>query len=145
NLSLVDSLRTSGKSCPNCWRPLRAEASLERISGLGRLPFDVAPVAVKKYLDTHVRPGSEKPSPEGETWGKYRLEKPIGSGGMAQIFLARQLGPEGFEKRVVLKRLLPHLSENKLFVEMFLQEARLAAKLSHPNVVQIFDLGKVGL
>jgi serine/threonine protein kinase len=145
NLSLLDSLRTSGKSCPNCWRPLKTEASTEIISQLGRLPFDSAPPAVRKYLETHSRPGSQKPSTEGETWGKYRLEKPIGSGGMAQIFLARQIGPEGFEKRVVLKRLLPHLSDNKLFVEMFLQEARLAAKLSHPNIVQIFDLGKVGI
>jgi serine/threonine protein kinase len=60
---------------------------------------------------------------------------------MAQIYLARQLGPEGFEKLLVVKRILPHLAENEDFISMFLDEARIAARLSHPNIVQIFDLG----
>jgi serine/threonine-protein kinase len=60
---------------------------------------------------------------------------------MAEIYLARQLGPEGFEKLLVVKRILPHLAENDDFVTMFLDEARIAARLNHPNVVQIFDLG----
>jgi serine/threonine protein kinase len=63
-------------------------------------------------------------------------------GGMAEIFLARQLGLEGFEKLVVLKRIRPELSEKKSFVTMFLNEARLSAQLSHPNIAQIYDLGK---
>ena len=62
-------------------------------------------------------------------------------GGMAQLYLARQQGPEGFEKLVVVKRILPHLAENDDFVKMFLDEARIAARLNHANVVQIFDLG----
>ncbi|RJS20883.1 serine/threonine protein kinase [Corallococcus sp. H22C18031201] len=65
-------------------------------------------------------------------------------GGMAQIYLARQQGPEGFEKLLVLKRILPHLTENAEFVRMFLDEARIAARLNHPNVVQIFNLGAEG-
>ena len=76
-----------------------------------------------------------------ETYGRYQLLKKIATGGMAQIYLARQVGPEGFEKLLVVKRILPHLAENEEFITMFLDEARIAARLNHPNVVQIFDLG----
>ncbi len=76
-----------------------------------------------------------------ETFGRYQLLKKLAAGGMAQIYLARQQGPEGFEKLLVVKRILPHLAENEDFVTMFLDEARIAARLNHPNVVQIFDLG----
>ena len=62
---------------------------------------------------------------------------------MAEAWLARQDGPGGFSKRVVIKKILPHLAGDHDFVDMFLQEARLAAGLNHPNVVQIFDLGEV--
>jgi serine/threonine protein kinase len=77
-----------------------------------------------------------------ESYGRYELIKKIATGGMAEIFLARQAGLEGFEKLLVLKRILPHLAENDEFVEMFLHEARVAVRLNHPNIVQIFDLGK---
>ncbi|HZH78938.1 MAG TPA: serine/threonine-protein kinase, partial [Archangium sp.] len=76
-----------------------------------------------------------------ENYGKYQLIKRLAMGGMAQIYLARQRGPEGVEKQVVVKRILPHLAENEDFVRMFLDEARIAARLNHPNIVQIFDLG----
>ncbi len=76
------------------------------------------------------------------TFGRFRLLRPLTAGGMAEIFLARQEGPEGFAKTVVLKRILPHLSESQEFVQMFLDEARLAALLSHPNIVQVFDFGE---
>ncbi len=62
---------------------------------------------------------------------------------MAEVFLARQSGVEGFEKPVVIKRILPHLTTDPKFVEMFINEARVAARLSHPSIVQIFDLGKL--
>ncbi len=74
--------------------------------------------------------------------GKYKLVKLIASGGMAEVYLARQAGAAGFEKLVCLKRILPHLARDKQFVEMFLNEARLAARLDHPNIVSIFDLGE---
>jgi serine/threonine-protein kinase len=77
-----------------------------------------------------------------DVFGKYRLVRPLAQGGMAEIFLARQSGPAGFEKQVVIKRVLPHLSANQEFVHMFLDEARIAARLSHPNIVQIFDFGE---
>ncbi len=76
-----------------------------------------------------------------ENYGNYQLIKRLAMGGMAQIYLARQRGPEGVEKKVVVKRILPHLGENQEFVQMFLDEARIAARLNHPNIVQIFDLG----
>jgi hypothetical protein len=73
--------------------------------------------------------------------GRYRLLRRIAAGGMGEIFLAALDGPAGFSKPVVLKRILSHLAMDDRFVELFLNEARLAAKLSHPNVVQIFELG----
>jgi serine/threonine protein kinase len=79
-----------------------------------------------------------------DTYGDYRLIKRLAAGGMAEIFLAMQSGLERFEKLVVLKRILPHLAENDEFVKMFLDEARIAARLNHPNIVQIFNLGSEG-
>ncbi len=76
-----------------------------------------------------------------ETYGRYQLLKKLATGGMAQIYLGRQVGLEGFEKLMVVKRILPHLAENDDFITMFLDEARIAARLNHPNIVQIFDLG----
>lgn len=74
--------------------------------------------------------------------GPYRILKKIASGGMAEIFLARQQAIEGFERTVVLKRILPEHSRNAEFVTMFLDEVRLMAALSHPNIVQALDLGQ---
>jgi len=77
-------------------------------------------------------------------FGKYTLLDRIAVGGMAEIFLSRQVGPEGFEKTIVIKRIRPHLSSVASFVRMFLNEAKLAAQLNHQNIVQIYDLGKIG-
>src|SRR3954447_26909027 len=77
-----------------------------------------------------------------EKLGKYRLLQLLATGGMGEVFLARQEGPAGFSKSVVIKRILRHLASDQGFVEMFLMEARLAALIAHPNVVQIFELGK---
>ena len=79
----------------------------------------------------------------GERFGKFEIITKIATGGMAEIFLARQEGIEGFKKLVVIKRILPHLSSDKEFVNMFLDEARMAALLNHPNIVQIYDLGVI--
>jgi len=74
--------------------------------------------------------------------GKYQLLRKLATGGMAEVFLAKTDGPMGFEKLLVIKRILPHLAEDPQFVEMFLGEAKLAAQLNHPNLVQIFDFGR---
>src|SRR5687768_17038870 len=85
----------------------------------------------------------QQPRPSSR-FGKYTLLDRLAVGGMAEIFLARQAGLEGFEKTVVIKRIRPHLSKQQSFLKMFLNEAKLAAQLNHPNIVQIYDLGKVG-
>ena len=72
---------------------------------------------------------------------RYRVLKRLASGGMAEVFLAESAGLQGFKKQVAIKRVLPHLSEKKRFIAMFLDEARLSAHLSHSNVVQVFDIG----
>src|SRR5512143_2436766 len=72
---------------------------------------------------------------------RYRVLDRLASGGMAEVFLAESAGLEGFKKRVAIKRVLPHLSEKKKFISMFLDEARLSAHLSHSNCVQVFDIG----
>ncbi len=82
-------------------------------------------------------------SNRGTRFGKYTLLNRIAVGGMAEVFLARQEGLEGFEKTICIKRIRPHLSSQPNFVRMFLNEAKLAAQLNHPNVVQIYDLGRV--
>jgi eukaryotic-like serine/threonine-protein kinase len=74
--------------------------------------------------------------------GRYELVRALGAGGMAEVFLARQTGVGGFDRQVVVKRILPGLAVDESFVAMFLTEAKLAARLSHPNVVQIFDVGE---
>ena len=78
-----------------------------------------------------------------ETYGPYQLLEKIAVGGMAELFRAKRTGVEGFEKVVAVKRILPHLSDNKEFVDMFIDEAKMVAGLAHPNIVQIFDLGKI--
>ncbi|WNG28554.1 serine/threonine protein kinase [Cystobacter fuscus] len=74
--------------------------------------------------------------------GRYQLMGKLASGGMAEVYLAKAAGPMGFEKKLVVKRILPHLAEDESFIEMFFAEARLVAKLDHPNIVQIFDFGE---
>jgi hypothetical protein len=77
-------------------------------------------------------------------FGKYELLERIAAGGMAEVFLARSFGVEGFERRLVIKRILPGLAGSARFVSMFVSEAKISAMLSHPNIVQIYDLGREG-
>ena len=79
-----------------------------------------------------------------ETYGNYRLLQKLAIGGMAELYLARRMRPAGQDRTVVLKRILPHLAEDSAFVSMFLDEARIAARLHHQNVIEILDLGAEG-
>jgi eukaryotic-like serine/threonine-protein kinase len=79
-----------------------------------------------------------------ELFGPYVVYERLGVGGMASVHRARELGIEGFERIVALKRLLPHLAEDVTFIKSFVREAKLASLLHHVNVVQIFELGRVG-
>ena len=78
----------------------------------------------------------------GTLVGKYVIKRKLAEGGMAEIYLATSVGPEGFEKEVVIKRVRSFLSSNEDFVQMFITEARLASRLDHANVVQIFGFDK---
>jgi hypothetical protein len=80
----------------------------------------------------------------GSMIGRWEVVKRLGSGGMADVFLARARGEAGFEKLVAVKVMHPHLARNQRAVDHFLDEARLASRITHPNVVQIQDLGKIG-
>ncbi|MEO8843866.1 MAG: protein kinase [Kofleriaceae bacterium] len=80
---------------------------------------------------------------EASSFGKYTLVAKLATGGMAEIFLARLLSDGGFEKLVCIKRILPHLAKDPQFVAMFLDEARVVARISHPNVCQVFELGEI--
>jgi serine/threonine protein kinase len=91
-------------------------------------------------------PGSEPGGSKqgvGDIYGPYQLVEKVAAGGMAEVFRAKRAGVEGFEKIVAVKRILPHLSDNKEFVDMFVDEAKMVAGLTHPSIVQIFDLGKI--
>lgn len=86
--------------------------------------------------DTPLAPGTEL--------GKYQVIRQLAVGGMAEIYLARRSGLAGFEKAVVLKRIRPSLGSDQKFVDMFLDEARLTASLNHPNVVQVYEVDRIG-
>lgn len=89
-------------------------------------------------------PGADdevQPAPHGSL-GKYHVFATLGRGGMADVYLAVARGPVGFNKLVVIKRLRPQLAEEPAFRDMFLDEARLAARLSHPNIVNTFEVGE---
>jgi len=76
-------------------------------------------------------------------FGKYTLLRSLATGGMAELFLALHRSVAGFEKLVVIKRILPDMARDQGFITMLLQEARIAATFSHPNIVTIFDVGQV--
>ncbi|MEM9459559.1 MAG: protein kinase [Myxococcota bacterium] len=80
----------------------------------------------------------------GTRLGRYRVVRRVGSGGMAELYLARLDGPSGFVKPVALKLMHPHLSDDDHFAQMFLKEARIAATLEHSAIVQVLDVGEFG-
>ncbi len=80
----------------------------------------------------------------GTNFGAYRLVRLIGRGGMGELYFAHLIREQGFRKPLVIKRILPHVSGDQTFVDRFLDEARLAATLSHRNIVDIYDFGRVG-
>ena len=81
----------------------------------------------------------KKPTP----FGKYFLLERINVGGMAEVFRSKAFGVEGFERLVAVKRILPNIAEDKEFIRMFIEEAKLSVQLNHANIAQIFDLGVV--
>src|SRR5215510_10534343 len=80
----------------------------------------------------------------GSTANRYEVIAKLAEGGMAEIYLARSATAVGIERYVVLKRILRERATDTSFVQMFLDEARLAAQLQHPNIAQVFDIGRLG-
>jgi len=76
-------------------------------------------------------------------FGKYLLDGEIATGGMSKVFRARLRGPGGFEKRLVVKQILPQLAQDPNFIRMFVQEANTLVQMSHPNIVPVYELGVV--
>jgi serine/threonine-protein kinase len=130
--------------------PMLLEDDLEMVLSLNLVR---ASEAVGHYLASHEQPAAEVRARVADdkggglpasSSGRYEIIHPLGKGGMAEVFLGRQLGLEGFEKSVVIKCILRKFASDPRFVEMFLREARMAARIIHSNVVQIFDLGRSG-
>jgi serine/threonine protein kinase len=88
--------------------------------------------------------GAAKPQNRVIPFGKYLLLERIAVGGMAEVFLSKSFGIEGFEKIIAIKRILPTMAEDDDFIEMFIDEAKIAGQLSHANIVPIYELGKIG-
>jgi TonB family protein len=109
------------------------------IPALERMPIaqPVFPVAAPEP-----HPEDDEPV-DGTKFGQYVLLEKIATGGMAEVWKARMRGVEGFQKIVAIKKILPHLSDNQDFIEMFVDEAKLAAQLNHNNIIHIYDLGKI--
>jgi len=101
---------------------------------------EIANPAATQRIPTFAEEPGEHP---GERFGQYTLLERIAIGGMAEVWKARMRGVEGFQKTVAIKRILPHMTDNAEFVGMFIDEAKLAAQLTHPNIVHIYDLGKI--
>jgi serine/threonine-protein kinase len=91
----------------------------------------------------HTADSDQAPSRVGEAFGRYQLLGLLGQGGMGRLYIAERRGIQGFVKIVALKRIQPHLADSKQLREMFLNEARIAARLEHPNIVATYELGEV--
>src|SRR3990167_5534377 len=76
-------------------------------------------------------------------FGAYTVHEPIGAGGMASVHLADWRPPGGVARRVALKRLFPQIADNEELVAMFIDEARLARYLKHPNIAQVYEFGRI--
>ncbi|MEM9455064.1 MAG: protein kinase [Myxococcota bacterium] len=80
--------------------------------------------------------------PAGARFGRYAVVRRLATGGMAEVYLGRAEGIHGFRRAVALKLVLPHLAGDEQFVNLFVHEAKIAAHLGHPNIIQIFELGR---
>ncbi len=154
-------LAPSAPTPPPGWA--RAGGPLAALFGLGLLGFGLfarrRPGGVASTARTSVpttsSPGQPPTAPEfdlppvgrdpdGTRFGRYQTLSLLGSGGMADVYLARATGEAGFARRIALKVLQPHMARRPEAVNYFLNEARLAAQLTHPCIVQVHDLGRVG-
>lgn len=133
----------------------RAEASVAVEDKAAR--FHAAPVAeespaagvldlaalAEHAIDSPAVSAAEKSAPLVGPFGPFELLERVAVGGMAEVYRARRRGLDGFEKTLAVKRILPHLATSPEFVEMFVNEAKMVSRLTHPNIVTISELGKI--
>jgi len=146
--------------CPSCGGITRAEVPSQTLAPLEKAATRSPPASTKliqqrdeilsrAYTDANVAQaggGATASLNEDDTiLGKYKIVRPLSSGGMAEVFLADQIGIGGFKKPVALKRIQSKLLETRqTAIDMFLNEAKIAGRLTHPNIVQVLDVGEVG-
>jgi TonB family protein len=118
--------------------PQRTAPPPEKVAPLRSQPAKAAPQPAPEGAPK--RPARTR---SGSEFGQYVIEKHIATGGMADVYKARMMGMEGFQKTVAIKRILSNLTDSDEFVRMFIDEAKLAAQLSHNNIIHIYDLGKI--
>ncbi|WP_199242759.1 serine/threonine-protein kinase [Vitiosangium sp. GDMCC 1.1324] len=145
------------RQCPICGGSARLPSMPQLVPLLSRSSLVEHPLediealearALSQYLfgSTNVDPNANKGGSGSDISNsisatKLQVIRRLGQGGMAEVFLAKQVGVKGFEKFVVMKKILPQFAENAEFVDMLFAEARANARLTHPNVVQTFDVG----
>jgi serine/threonine protein kinase len=153
-------LRLAEEVCSTCGGASRTELGADILAPLRRVSTVPPPASAKliaqrdeilsrELTDANVARAGENASAAvgaGDMiLGKYKIVKRLSAGGMAEIFLANQTGIGGFEKPVALKRIQSKLLESRhLAIDMFLNEAKIAGRLTHPNIVQVLDVGEVG-
>ena len=102
-----------------------------------------APAAAAAKRPTAPPPPPADKASDKDRFGQFQLIEKIATGGMAEVYKARMSGVDGFQKIVAIKKILPHMAASDDFMTMFADEAKLAAQLNHPNIIHIYDLGKV--
>jgi serine/threonine protein kinase len=146
--------------CPTCGGTTGCDLSPDLLSTLQKAATSTPPASAKligqraeilsrALTDANVAQAGDAATPSLTTddtiLGKYKIVRRLSAGGMAEVFLAKQVGIGGFEKPVALKRIQRQLLETRhLAIDMFLNEAKIAGRLMHPNIVQVLDVGEVG-
>jgi serine/threonine protein kinase len=146
------------KVCTTCGGTHEPEVALGTLGPLQRASTTPAPESVKVFrhrsellsralTDASVAQGAAagEPSANDTILGKYKIMRKLSAGGMAEVFLAKQVGLGGFEKLIAIKRIQHKMLESRReAIELFLNEAKIAGRLMHPNIVQVLDVGEVG-
>ncbi len=131
--------------CQSCRGVLVPLFSGDELSRARSLVSSLAPPPIAKYLSGVRAPaaGAREGEASDDFVGKYRVVRRLGVGGMGEVSLAHQTGPENFQRTVVVKQIRSDLpAHNRRMLDSLLAEARIAARLSHPNIVQVLELGE---
>ena len=152
-------LQFAAHVCPTCGGATRNELAPEVLAPLQKASTSAPPASAKligqrdeilsrAMTDANVAQAGDAATASLATddtiLGKYKIVRRLSAGGMAEVFLAKQVGIGGFEKPVALKRIQRQLLETRhLAIDMFLNEAKIAGRLMHPNIVQVLDVGEV--